>query len=207
MTANYTVTVTTNSADYMELSLSSGPAGVTLSSNGGCLLVNGSTPTFPITLQTTAGTTPVASAQAFTVLATRYTASGCATAESETVSNNGSLTVASSIGATFNSNFPYVTGGSGSMSVEYFQSGVSKTLTSNAFADTGYTFTGWNTAANGSGTAYTNSQSITIYAGVTLYAQWTINSYTVTFNANGGTGSMSNETEPYNTSTALTTNS
>jgi uncharacterized repeat protein (TIGR02543 family) len=37
---------------------------------------------------------------------------------------------------------------------------------------TGYTFTGWNTAANGSGTAFANSTPVT--ANVTVYAQWTL---------------------------------
>ncbi len=54
---------------------------------------------------------------------------------------------------------------------------------------TGYSFAGWNTAANGSGTAYSPSDTITsIAANVTLYAQWTINSYTVTYDGNGNTG-------------------
>ncbi len=55
---------------------------------------------------------------------------------------------------------------------------------------TGYTFSGWNTQANGSGTIYTQSQTFTMgAANVTLYAQWTtIPTYTVTYNGNGNTG-------------------
>ena len=71
---------------------------------------------------------------------------------------------------------------------------------------TGYTFTGWNTAANGSGTSYAPAATFTINSNTTLYAQWSINSYTVTFNANGGTGSMSPQTGNYNTTAALTLN-
>ena len=66
-------------------------------------------------------------------------------------------------------------------------------LTTNVLTRTGYTFSGWNTAANGSGTAYAGGASYGFGVSVTLYAQWAINVYTVTFNANGGTGSMSNE--------------
>jgi uncharacterized repeat protein (TIGR02543 family) len=44
-----------------------------------------------------------------------------------------------------------------------------------------HTFAGWNTAANGSGTAFTGSTAVT--ANITVYAQWTA---TVTFNKNGG---------------------
>src|ERR1035438_9845054 len=68
-------------------------------------------------------------------------------------------------------------------------------LTLNSFTNTGYTFTGWNTASGGGGTAYGDGGTFPFTASLTLYAQWTINQYTVTFNANGGTGSMSNETE------------
>jgi uncharacterized repeat protein (TIGR02543 family) len=80
------------------------------------------------------------------------------------------------------------------------------TLTSNGYSRTGYTFSGWNTAANGSGTSYADGASYTMgTANVTLYAVWTVTgSFTVTFNANGGTGSMANQIA--NTATALTTN-
>ncbi|MGN6644249.1 MAG: beta strand repeat-containing protein, partial [Verrucomicrobiota bacterium] len=56
---------------------------------------------------------------------------------------------------------------------------------SGSLARTGYTFAGWNTAANGSGTSYTpGSGSIPMSGGdVTLYAKWTA---TVTYDANGG---------------------
>ncbi len=53
---------------------------------------------------------------------------------------------------------------------------------------TGYTFAGWWTAASG-GTRI--SASTTVTGDVTYYAHWTINQYTVTFNANGGTGGKS----------------
>ncbi|PKV04444.1 L,D-transpeptidase catalytic domain-containing protein, partial [Bifidobacterium pseudolongum subsp. globosum] len=49
---------------------------------------------------------------------------------------------------------------------------------------TGYAFAGWYTAKNG-GTRYDFDTPVT--ADVTLYARWTINKYTVTFDANGGT--------------------
>ncbi len=84
-------------------------------------------------------------------------------------------------------------GGSGSMSNQGIVYGQSANLTANAFNRTGYSFTGWNTASNGSGTAYANGVSFgPIGAGnVTLYAQWSINSYTIIFDANGGTGGWS----------------
>jgi uncharacterized repeat protein (TIGR02543 family) len=42
----------------------------------------------------------------------------------------------------------------------------------------GYTFAGWNTAADGSGTAYASGSSMTINASTVLYAQWTPNNKT-----------------------------
>jgi len=54
---------------------------------------------------------------------------------------------------------------------------------------TGYKFAGWNTASNGSGTAYGAGAAFPMGAqGVTLYAQWTIDSYEVTYDGNGNTG-------------------
>lgn len=56
------------------------------------------------------------------------------------------------------------------------------------FTRSGYTLTGWNTAANGSGTSYNCGQTLTnIASDLTLYAQWKINKYTVRFCNNSGT--------------------
>lgn len=52
----------------------------------------------------------------------------------------------------------------------------------------GYTFAGWNTAADGSGTKYNADDTFIIdNANVTLYAQWQHADSTVTFVTNGGT--------------------
>lgn len=53
---------------------------------------------------------------------------------------------------------------------------------------TGYTFTGWNTAADGSGTSYAVGDRYTDNAELTLYAQWTANTYSIAFDGNGNTG-------------------
>lgn len=63
-------------------------------------------------------------------------------------------------------------GGTGSMSSMTFGKGETKTLTANTFTRTGYTFTGWNTKADGTGISYTNKHSITPTENLTLYAQW-----------------------------------
>jgi uncharacterized repeat protein (TIGR02543 family) len=63
----------------------------------------------------------------------------------------------------------------------------------------GYTFAGWNTAQNGSGTAYTAATVYTQTGNLTLYAQWTGNTYTLCFIANGGTVNPTSKTVTSNT--------
>ncbi len=50
--------------------------------------------------------------------------------------------------------------------------GVANTIPSNSLTRTGYTFNGWNTASNGSGTTYKTGSTIKPSGNVTLYAQW-----------------------------------
>ena len=102
-------------------------------------------------------------------------------------------------------------GGSGSMSSVSHTYDTAKNLTGNTFAKTGYTFSGWNTAANGTGDSYTDAQSVknltsTNGATVTLYAQWTANNYTVVYNANTGEGLMGNVVHTYDSPLNLTAN-
>lgn len=59
-------------------------------------------------------------------------------------------------------------------------------LSANNFDRAGHVFTGWNTAADGSGTAYKNKQEVskltaTDGEGITLFAQWKIERFSVTF--------------------------
>ncbi|MFX3631641.1 MAG: S-layer homology domain-containing protein, partial [Candidatus Pristimantibacillus sp.] len=72
---------------------------------------------------------------------------------------------------------------------------------------TGYTFAGWNTEANGSGTSYAAAATLTMdVANVTLYAQWTANpTYKVTYNGNGSTGGTApTDSGTYETGTTAT---
>ncbi len=84
-------------------------------------------------------------------------------------------------------------GGTGSMTDQSIAQGASAFLNANSFTRDGYSFQGWNTAANGSGTAYTPGASYSMGAqSDTLYAQWQANSYQLSFNANSSaaTGSV-----------------
>ena len=71
-------------------------------------------------------------------------------------------------------------GGSDSMSSGSAAYGESFQLPGNTFTRPKYTFTGWNTKANGIGTAYADNATLTLTEDTTLYAQWTlITDYTV----------------------------
>jgi outer membrane protein OmpA-like peptidoglycan-associated protein len=93
-------------------------------------------------------------------------------------------------------------GGAGTMGVEKQDRPAS--LTIDTFTRRSYTFVDWNTSASGAGTAYANGAAYPFTASVTLYAQWKkgkVAFHEVTFNANGGDGSMAVERE--NTPTGL----
>ena len=64
---------------------------------------------------------------------------------------------------------------------------------------TGYTFGNWNTVADGTGTAYAPAATFAMPANnSTLYAIWTINQYTVSFDSQGGSA-VSSITQDYAT--------
>ena len=69
-----------------------------------------------------------------------------------------------------------------------------------------YTFSNWNTAANGSGTSYAVGSTFTITADKVLYAQWTSITYTVTYNGNGNTGGTApvDTSSPYASGSTVT---
>ena len=71
--------------------------------------------------------------------------------------------------------------------------GSSYTVAANTFTKTGAVFQGWNTAANGSGTAYAPGASFTVNANTTLYAQWATNP-AISFNANTPSGAVTSVT-------------
>jgi len=97
-------------------------------------------------------------------------------------------------------------GGSGSMSDQTVNSGVATAINAHSFTRSGHSFSGWNTAADGSGTAYSNGANLTTSSDVTLFAQWTAVSV-VTFDANGGSGSMSDQTVNSGVATAINAHS
>ena len=126
-----------------------------------------------------------------------------------TSGNTHTLTADVTIAATFAANTYTVAfdknGGSGSMDSESFTYGTEKNIPANGFtAPTGKHFNGWNTLANGSGTAYAagargDQMTAAHESTVTLFAQWADNTFTIAFDGNGGSGSMGSESYTYDT--------
>lgn len=83
--------------------------------------------------------------------------------------------------------------------------GDSLTVLGNSFSYPGYTFTGWNTSPDGTGTSYSIGSSYTLTPEEdVLYAQWTLDTYTITYNLNGGTNNSRNPAS-YDVTTATFT--
>ncbi len=87
-------------------------------------------------------------------------------------------------------------GGSGAPSSQTKWHGKTLTLSSTKPTRTGYTFQGWATSSGGS-VAYAAGARYTGNTTITLYAVWKANTYTVKFDANGGSGAPSNQTKIY----------
>ena len=96
-------------------------------------------------------------------------------------------------------------GGEGTMPTWTGKPNTSFDLPKNTFTREGYTFTGWNTAADGTGAAYADKAPVKFSENTALYAQWTQDPV-IAFDANGGKGTMGTQTVKPNEATALTAN-
>ena len=77
-------------------------------------------------------------------------------------------------------------GGEGTMDAQQVCPSTDATLKANTFTREHYTFAGWNTAANGSGTSFADKANVNINAALALFAQWDEEEqFTATFYANG----------------------
>jgi len=99
-----------------------------------------------------------------------------------------------------------VNGGTNGPSNESNNIGESVTISSTVPTRTGYTFSGWNTIANGSGTSYSAGTTYSESENIILYAVWTPNTYTISYNAGIGSGTMESTTCSYDKNCTLRTN-
>ena len=95
-------------------------------------------------------------------------------------------------------------GGSGAPGTQTKVYGSVLTLSGTKPTRSGYTFQGWATSSEG-GVSYLSGSAYRVDADVTLYAVWKINTYTVSYNANGGSGAPGAQTKTYGVTLALST--
>lgn len=101
---------------------------------------------------------------------------------------------------TYNAN-----GGSGAPSAQTKYYGTALTLSSTTPTRSGYTFLGWGTSASATSATYAAGDSYTSNASITLFAVWKSTNYTVTYDANGGSGAPSAQTEANGTAITIPT--
>ncbi len=102
-------------------------------------------------------------------------------------------------------------GGHGAMPVQTLKYDETQAIQENTLTREGYIFAGWNLSADGTDTSYANKEQVLNLISenggrIELYAQWSANSYTVEFNANGGKGTMTNQVFTYDVAKALRAN-
>lgn len=113
------------------------------------------------------------------------------------VSTTATIPKLSSYTVSYNAN-----GGSGAPSSQTKWYGRTLAISSTKPTRNGHSFQGWATSATGS-VAYASGGSYTANAAVTLYAVWKATTYTVAYNANGGTGAPSSQTKTHGTALTL----
>lgn len=113
-----------------------------------------------------------------------------------TKSASGSVTVQARSSNTYSFN---ANGGSGAPSAVTKWGGIDFTFPTGKPSRTGYEFNGWYNSDINSGTLYQPGQTVHDLPdqAVTWYASWTANMFTVTYNANYGTGAPAAQTKVY----------
>lgn len=175
---------------------------VSYNANGGSGAPGSQTKTYGVSL-TLSSTKPTRTGYTFKGWATSSTATSATYSAGGTYSTNASVTLyavwqVNTYSVTFNAN-----GGSGAPSAQTKTYGTNLTLSSTKPTRTGYSFKEWNTSNAGTGTSYSPGGTYTGNAALTLYAIWTANTYTVAFNANGGSGAPSSQTKTYDVNLTL----
>lgn len=216
-TANkyYSVTITADATHTFVLNqvvwstaISSGGANFTVQykNNGGSLTTLGSPAQTSTSSNTFSGSVTVAAGTS--IILYLIPAGTGATGTTVRWVNGSTITVTASTSGysvTYNGNSN--TGGTAPTDATSYASGATVTVLGNtgSLTRTGYTFSNWNTASNGSGTDYSAGNSFTISANTTLYAKWSVNSYSVIYDGNSNTGGAApgNQSGNYNTSISL----
>lgn len=118
----------------------------------------------------------------------------------DTKTASGSFTIGAKTSYTVSYN---ANGGSGAPSAQTKWFNTNLTLSSSVPSRTGHNFVRWNTNTSNTGTAYNPGGTYSANAGATLYAIWSAHTYTVQYNANGGSGAPGNQTKTYGSNLTL----
>lgn len=97
----------------------------------------------------------------------------------------------------------YTANAAATLYAQWSHSDNNPTVTLPSASRTGYTLLGWATSSGATTAQYAAGASYAVSATVTLYAVWQINTYAVTYNANGGSGAPSAQTKTYNVALTL----
>ena len=96
-------------------------------------------------------------------------------------------------------------GGSGAPAAQTLEAGTIN-LSSDLPSRTGYTFQGWaksQARANAGTVDYSAGQQVSLTGNLNLWAVWKIITYTITYNANGGSGAPASQTKDYGATITL----
>lgn len=96
-------------------------------------------------------------------------------------------------------------GGSGAPSSQTKSHGTDITLTTAKPTRTGHTFLGWSISSTSASAMYSSGDTFTLNANTTLYAVWSAKKYTISYDANGGTGAPASQTKIYGLTMNLST--
>ncbi len=120
--------------------------------------------------------------------------------------NTGKITVKENTATKYYTLTYNMNGGSGSIASQRVSANTSFRLSSTKPTRSGYTFLGWSTSKSATTASYAPGTSIKLNGNVTLYAVWRKNAtvtYTLTYNLNGGSGSIASQKVNANTSFKL----
>ena len=171
---------------------------VSYNANGGSGAPSSQTKTKDVTL-TLSSTRPTRSGYTFKGWSTSSTATSATYQPGGSYTSNAAVTLyavwqknATTYSVTYNAN-----GGSGAPGTQTKTENVALTLSSTKPTRSGYTFKGWATSSTATVASYQPGSSYTANAKVTLYAVWSKNpsQYTVSYNANGGSGAPPSQTK------------
>lgn len=175
---------------------------VTYNANGGSGTPSNQTKTYGKTL-TLSTTKPTRTGYTFLGWSTSSSATSATYASGGSYATNAELKLyavwkLNTYTVSYNAN-----GGSGAPSNQTKTHGVTLVLSTTKPTKTGYNFVSWNTKSNGTGTTYQSGGKYTTESPTTLYAIWKLKTYTISYNANGGSGAPSSQTKTYGVNLTL----